>query len=187
MGYIKFECHNCELCSVQNPMINNQKMADIIVVGLSSKIRKYEDEIPLDSRTRSGKVIDCIEDIAKKYGLSLYRTNLVKGVPLDSNKKLRYPNKKELDSCFGYLFNEIRDIKPKVIILLGDIVRQNVSANLGIELSKPTDNSIGIVEYKSFKIIAIYHPSYLLRSKDRRKDCFFMIDNQFSAIINGIS
>lgn len=182
MEYTEFKCCNCELCKIQNPMINHQENADIIIVGISSKIRKYENEIPLDSRTRSGKVVDDLEGIANKYKFLVYRTNLVKGAPLDSNGKLRYPNQKELDTCFKYLANEINSVKPKVIILLGDIVRQNVSKKLGVVLDKPTDNSIGMVEYKGMKIYTLYHPSYLLRSQERKNNCYSIIDQQLSTI-----
>lgn len=67
-------------------LLDFQNNADIMIIGLSARIKKYEDEIPLDSRTRSGKIIDAFENIAQKHCMSVYRTNLVKCAPIDSEK-----------------------------------------------------------------------------------------------------
>lgn len=119
-------CNKCSLCKNHPPLFDVKTNADIVVVGLSSKIRKYNDEIPLDSRTRSGRLIDEFESIAGKYNMSMYRTNIVKGAPIDYDNRLRYPNKEELNVCFGIFADEVMTIAPKIVILLGEIVRRTV-------------------------------------------------------------
>ena len=99
--------------------------------------------------------------------MSLYRTNIVKGVPLDDHGKLRYPKKKEIERCFRNLMNEIEMISPKVLILLGDMVRNSVEDKWKIEIKKPTEEELPVLKYKDKYIISMYHPSYLLRSKKR--------------------
>lgn len=80
------ECNKCQECLNQKILLDFQNNADIMIIGLSARIKKYEDEIPLDSRTRSGKIIDAFENIAQKHCMSVYRTNLVKCAPIDSEK-----------------------------------------------------------------------------------------------------
>ncbi|MBE5704597.1 uracil-DNA glycosylase family protein [Blautia luti] len=49
-----------------------------------------------------------------------YKTNLVKCLPLTEEQKLRYPNRKEIDSCFEHLVGEIQAMSPKIVFLLGE-------------------------------------------------------------------
>lgn len=166
----KGNCQKCLLCNEQEPLMDCCTHADIMVVGLSSKIKKYNDEKPLDGRTRSGKLIDEFEDVAKKYDLSLYRTNIVKCAPLDDNKKLRYPNSNEVDFCFDIFAEEVRCISPRIIVLLGDIVRKSVMRNWSVQINKPEETEISFTPFEETEIVAIYHPSYVFRSKERKNN-----------------
>lgn len=139
------ECNKCQECLNQKILLDFQNNADIMIIGLSARIKKYEDEIPLDSRTRSGKIIDAFENIAQKHCMSVYRTNLVKCAPIDSEKRLRYPNDKEINACFEKLTDEINNIAPKLIILLGNIVRESFQTNFNINICKPKENSLQVL------------------------------------------
>ena len=170
-------CNKCTLCNVQKPLIDYEIKADIMVVGLSAKVKKYDNEIPLDSRTRSGKVIDKYEGIAKKYNMSMYRTNIVKCAPLDNNKDLRYPKINEINACFDNFIIEIMAISPRIIILLGDIVRNAVVQKWGLKIDKPDENRLSIAQYKGIYLVAMYHPSYLLRSKRRKEESYKLFED----------
>ena len=111
------EIKNCKKCSIQcnqAPLLDLKNTADIMFVGLSAKIVKEKEDIPLSSNTNSGRIIEKIEDFLKPT--SIYRTNLVKCVPLDNKSKLRYPTKDEIDTCLSNLILEINTIKPKIVI-----------------------------------------------------------------------
>lgn len=166
----KNQCLECSLCDNPGPLMDMCRSADVMVVGLSAKIAKYDNEIPLDGRTRSGRVIDELEHIAKEQGLMVYRTNIVKCAPLDEKKKLRYPQNAEMDACLGYFEEEIKMISPQTIILLGDIVRKTVMKKWGVNIPKPEDNQIHIINFDGKSIAAVYHPSYVLRSNERKKN-----------------
>lgn len=170
------ECNECQECLNQKILLDFQNNADIMIIGLSARIKKYEDEIPLDSRTRSGKIIDAFENIAQKHYMSVYRTNLVKCAPIDSEKRLRYPNDKEINACFEKLTDEINNIAPKLIILLGNIVRESFQTNFNINICKPKENSLQVVKWNNINIISIYHPSYIKRSKNRELRYYRLFD-----------
>lgn len=173
------ECNKCQECLNQKILLDFQNNADIMIIGLSARIKKYEDEIPLDSRTRSGKIIDAFENIAQKHCMSVYRTNLVKCAPIDSEKKLRYPNDKEINACFEKLTDEINNIAPKLIILLGNIVRESFQTNFNINICKPKENSLQVVKWNNINIISIYHPSYIKRSKNRELRYYRLFDELY--------
>ena len=87
-------------------------------VGLSSKKSiNVKEDIPLNSNTNTGKIIELIEN--KLPNFSFYKTNIVKCLPLDKNKKLRYPTIEEMSKCIPNLLYEIETINPKIIFLLG--------------------------------------------------------------------
>jgi len=164
------QCLECSLCDNPGPLMDTCRSADVMVVGLSAKVAKYENEIPLDGRTRSGRVIDELERIANEQGLTVYRTNIVKCAPLDAQKKLRYPQNAEMDACLGNFEEEIKMISPQVVILLGDIVRKTVMKKWRLDIPKPEDNQIHIITFDGKYIAAVYHPSYVLRSNERKQN-----------------
>lgn len=116
-----------------------------------------EESLSLARNANTGKILETIELELKEY--SFYKTNLVKCLPLDSNKKLRYPTKKEIDMCINNLLCEISYFKPRVIFLLGNKVSSYVEKYL-------KNNNILI----NSKIITIYHPSYIWIYKKKELD-----------------
>lgn len=117
---------NCKCCDISerysNPYTKISNTYDILWVGISAKI----GEKPLSETTNTGKLVKQIEAACGKPG---YKTNLVKCPPVDKNGKLRYPNRTEIDCCFKNLLAEIAEVKPKVVVLLGEKVCSAVEKN----------------------------------------------------------
>ena len=155
------KCQNCNLCRNQPPLLDDLKKAQVFWVGLSAvKVNDTGSDVPLSTKTNSGKLISDVEK-KNKY-VSYYKTNLVKCLPMKDNK-IRYPNVREMECCHNNLRIEIKQSKPRVIFLLGKIVSDFI---MGIEKAiKPNlDESFN---YKSHKInniyyIPVHHPSYIL-------------------------
>ena len=138
-------------------MIDDAQEADIIVMGLSAKKKRFVSEIPLDRSTHSGKLVSAMEDIAHKYKCGVYRTNLVKCVPLDENGRLRYPTSLETKCCFSNFLIEQAAIQPRIVILLGKTVQQVFEKKLKFNVAAA-----------GCYYVASYHPAYVMRSKNRR-------------------
>ena len=83
-----------------------------------------EESLSLARNTNTGKILETIELELKEY--SFYKTNLVKCLLLDNNKKIRYPTKMEITKCLDNLIYEIEIVKPKTVFLLGKIVYANI-------------------------------------------------------------
>lgn len=165
-------CNKCSIRCNQQPLIQKRKSSKIIWVGLSAvSATKLFDEEPLSKFTRSGALINDIEEMYDKA--SFYRTNLVKCLPLDKSGKIRYPNKEEIENCIEYLEMEIKYFKPEIVFLLGKMVAKSV-------LKKFVDVSYSALnkdfEYEEFKdhqdvkFIPIHHPSYMLIYKRKYID-----------------
>lgn len=162
-------CQRCTLFVNQPPLVDTRRTATIMVVGLSAKKIQNLNEIPLDNCTKSGHLVSCMEEISEQSGYTLYRTNLVKCVPLDENCKLRYPTKKEIDLCFENLLLEMEQLNPQIIIFFGKIVREAFEQRLMIHMKEMENNKFSICKANGRYYIATYHPSYVTRSSVRIK------------------
>jgi DNA polymerase len=158
----KRKCKACGLYLNQLPISDNRKASSIFWVGLSSVLITGTDEqIPLSPHTKSGALISSIEE-PYLNDISFYKTNIVKCLPL-INDKIRYPLKHEMEKCFPNLTDEIEELKPKTIFLLGKQVAKFV-------LMKNSIHSFSLDEgynYKSYNVnginyVPVHHPSYIL-------------------------
>lgn len=151
-------CQKCSLHLNQGPLLDKEKECDVFWVGLSAKLTTT-NEIPLSPDTNTGAIIEQIENSLPN--VKFYKTNLVKCVPLDANKKLRYPTNKEINCCISNLQTEIDTLSPKVVILLGTQVINSVSKYLKTEISKPVDFHFSCYEINGIYYIPVHHPSYV--------------------------
>ena len=177
------ECYKCPLNGIQAPLLDKYKKADIMIIGLSAKKHTFDNERPLDTRTRSGKVIDELDQAVGRQGLSMYRSNLVKCAPIDRHNKLRYPNQQEIDRCFENIKLEIIEVSPRIIVVLGEMVRATFETKWNIQIKKPTETEIPVLKLENRWIISMYHPSYLMRSQKRKVLHISLFDKIISEII----
>jgi DNA polymerase-1 len=123
---------------------------------------------------RSGKLLD---EILERNGLDredVYITNAVSCRPPDN----RTPTKKEIRTCKLWLDRQIKAVKPKFILLLGNVPLFSITGKSGIKKArgKPFEQD-GII------FVPTYHPSYALRDPTQA----YFIDHDiklFSDIVN---
>lgn len=167
------KCKNCDLCNNQAPLLDHLKeKTDVMWVGLSAvKVQDVETETPLSDTTRSGNLIKEIEGESEMT--SFYKSNIVKCLPLKETGKIRYPSKKEMESCYFNLKMEIELLKPNVIFLLGKQVASFLAHKFDFNPITFGDD----FQYKKFDIdgisvIPIHHPSYILIYKRKKVDLY---------------
>lgn len=153
------ECVKCGLCRNQRPLLDTPKACQVFWVGLSAKKAVSDNDIPLSPDTVTGKVIREIEE--KCPGISAYRTNLVKCLPLDGRGKLRYPTSTEIDSCFENLEAEIDVLKPSLVFLLGEKVSKAAEKHLGIRFPSRNGYDYTYSVYNGICYVPVHHPSYV--------------------------
>lgn len=162
------ECNKCGLCQNQSPLMDDTNICKVFWVGLSAKKITFESEKPLSSTTNSGKLICDVEE--RCAGISTYKTNLVKCVPLDEQMKLRYPNKKEIDICFPNLEGEIKNLRPRIVFLLGDKVAKATSRHLGLVFEPWNGFNYKYALHEGAYYVPIHHPSYIHVYKRKQID-----------------
>lgn len=107
-----------------------------------------------------------IENGIKIPRKDVYITNIVKCRPPNN----RNPQPNEVYQCINFLYEEIKLIQPKLIILLGAVALKNllpaypsITRYHGQELTLMLNNN-------SYPVIPIYHPSYLLRFPEKKRE-----------------
>ncbi len=107
---------------------------------------------------RAGKILNKLLDSINLKRSNVYITNLLKFRP----PKNRQPNQKEIKAYAPYLDEQIKAIKPKVIVCLGQAAWKYILKKYS--LAKKIKN-ISLVHGKIFKtingpkIIPLYHPA----------------------------
>lgn len=106
---------------------------------------------------RSGKLLDeVLTEIGLDVAKDIYVCNIIKCRPPGN----RRPTDEEINFCIDYLEEQLKLIKPKIIIALG---------NTAISGLLPLDGGITKIHGKFFKrgathVVPVYHPSYVLRN-----------------------
>ena len=158
-------CANCHKCSLGDTRTNcvfgvGDPDADLMFVGEAPG--EQEDLSGTPFVGRAGQLLDKFlyaVDIPRE---KVYIANILKCRP----PKNRDPLPEEEDACIEYLREQVRIIKPKVIVCLG-----RISA---MRLIKPdfkiTKEHGQWFEKGQFLMTAVYHPAALLRDPRKKED-----------------
>ena len=110
----------------------------------------------------AGQLLTRIIAAMKRSRDQVYICNIIKCRPPGN----RNPESDEIKTCSPFLARQIAAIQPDFIIALGTIAAQTL---LG------TATSISRLrgrfhEYQGIKVVPTYHPAYLLRNPDKKRD-----------------
>jgi DNA polymerase len=113
---------------------------------------------------RAGQLLDKILQAANfDPEKDVYITNSVFRLPPgEDGKAFRKPTDKEIDYYRPYVFEIIRLVDPRVILLTGNVACQSVLRKTGITSLRGQWTQMG-----EHWVMPIFHPSYLLRNPDK--------------------
>jgi uracil-DNA glycosylase family 4 len=133
------------------------KRADVMIVGEAPGRR--EDETGKPFQGQAGALLDEMLLDAGLRRADVYVTNAVHCRPPDNVT----PKKKEIVACKSWLDEEIRRVKPKYVLLLGNTPLFSITGEVGIKKKrgKPFEKD-GIL------YLPTYHPAYALRDPRQR-------------------
>ena len=157
------DCTRCKLHGLGRKQIVygvGNAGADLMFVGEAPGGDEDVQGIPFVGR--AGQLLTkIIEAIGLKRD-DVYIANVIKCRPPGN----RNPDPDEVDACEGFLFRQIDSIKPKVIVALGTF-----AAKALLKTQDPISRLRGrIYDYRGAKLIPTFHPAFLLRSPDRKRD-----------------
>ena len=158
------QCRNCSLCEQRHHVVFGvgNEQAEVMFVGEGPG--ENED---LQGEPFVGAAGHLLDDMLEIIGLDrkgVYITNIVKCRPPQN----RDPLNVEQDACIGYLRRQTMLLQPKIIVCLGRIA--------AMRLIRPdfkiTREHGQWTEKSGVRMMAIYHPSALLRDPDKRPETF---------------
>lgn len=158
------QCHKCPLGESRNNIVigTGNRNADLMFVGEAPGAEEDKQGIPFVGA--AGKHFD-------KFLLSLgirredvYIANILKCRPPQN----RDPLPEEQDACIDYLREQVRLVKPKIIVCLGRIAAMRL-IDPEFRITKMHGK---IFKKGAFHICAVYHPSALLRDPAKNEDMY---------------
>ena len=157
-------CHECALCQTRRNVVFGvgNPQAEILLVGEGPGAHEDEQGVPFVGR--AGKLLD---DMLAVIGLDrskVYITNIVKCRPPEN----RDPLNVEQDACTGYLRRQIALMQPKIVVSLGRIAAMRL---IDPKFRITKDHGIWY-DRDGMRMMAMYHPSALLRDPSRRPEAF---------------
>ena len=156
------ECTRCKLHRGRTNLVFGvgSPTADLVFVGEAPGRDEDRQGIPF-----VGRAGQLLTRIIAAIGLSreeVYIANVIKCRPPDN----RNPEPDEVAACQPFLFRQIDVIQPRVVVALG---------SFAIRTLLKTDGAISRLrgrafDYRGAKLIPTFHPAYLLRSPERKRD-----------------
>ncbi len=156
------ECQACELCATRTNCVFGTGNQNARLMFIGEAPGEQEDLSGVPFVGRAGQLLDkylFAVDIARE---DVYIANILKCRP----PKNRDPLPEEEEACIGFLREQVRLIRPKVIVCLGRIA--------AMKLIKPdykiTKEHGEWVQKGDFLLTAVYHPAALLRDPNKKEE-----------------
>ena len=157
------DCQRCKLAGGRKTIVFGQgnPRAELMFVGEAPGAD--EDEQGLAFVGRAGQLLtDIIEKGLKIPRPDVFIANVIKCRPPQN----RNPEPDEILSCQPFLERQIRAIRPRVLVGLGKFAGQWL-----LKTAEPISRMRGRVgDYNGIKVVATFHPAYLLRTPSAKKD-----------------
>lgn len=163
------KCTKCDLGSLRTNAVPGEGNTSTLIMFVGEAPGADEDAQGRPFVGRAGQLLDKIIAACGLKRSDVWIGNILKCRPPDN----RDPRPEEIISCLPYLQRQIELINPKIIVALGAHAAKTL-----LDTPKPIGQLRGIfheylpgIGHKPIKLMATYHPAYLLRnySPDNRR------------------
>ncbi|HTQ97311.1 MAG TPA: uracil-DNA glycosylase [Candidatus Acidoferrum sp.] len=156
------DCTRCKLHKGRNKIVfgDGNPKAELVFVGEGPGADEDMQGLPFVGR--AGKLLTQMIEAMGLQRKDVYICNVVKCRPPEN----RTPEPDEIQTCSPFLLRQIDTINPKVIVCLGA-----VSSKTLLETTRGISQYRGEwQEWRGRKLMATYHPAYLLRNPPAKAD-----------------
>jgi uracil-DNA glycosylase family 4 len=156
------ECTRCKLHKGRNKIVfgDGNPRAELVFVGEGPGADEDMQGLPFVGR--AGKLLTQMIEAMGLQRKDVYICNVVKCRPPEN----RAPEPDEVAACSPYLMRQIDSIHPKVIVCLGATAAKTIlNTTRGISQFRGE-----WLEWRGHKLMATYHPAYLLRNPPAKAD-----------------
>lgn len=157
------ECTRCKLHRAGRRQIVfgvGNPHAELMFVGEAPGRDEDLQGIPFVGR--AGQLLTKIIEAIDLKRDDVYIANVIKCRPPEN----RNPEPDEVASCEPFLFRQVTSVRPKVIVALGTAAAQSL-----LKTQDPISRLRGrVYTLGGAKLVATFHPAFLLRSPERKRD-----------------
>ncbi len=156
------ECRRCKLAGGRNTIVfgDGPSAARLVFVGEGPGFEEDRQGKPFVGA--AGQLLTRIIEAMKFARSQVYICNIIKCRPPAN----RNPEPDEIEACFPFVERQIAAIKPDFIVALGSIAAQTLlSTTASISRLRGRFH-----DYKGIKVMPTYHPAYLLRNPDKKRE-----------------
>jgi len=157
------DCTRCKLHGLGRSQVVfgvGNPEADLMFVGEAPGHDEDLQGIPFVGR--AGQLLTKIIEAIGLTRDQVYIANVIKCRPPEN----RNPEPDEVATCQPFLFRQIESIAPRVIVALGSFAAKTL-----LSTEAPISRLRGrVYDLKGAKLVCTFHPAYLLRSPDRKRD-----------------
>jgi uracil-DNA glycosylase family 4 len=154
-------CKKCDLHKTRTNAVFGKGPIDAKIMLIGEAPGRDEDLKGVPFVGRAGKELDSMLSSAGINTGEVFITNVVKCRPPGN----RNPESYEMMKCNPYLVKQVEVIRPKVIVLLGNIALSLVTRSV----SGITKMRGKTMEYMSYPAIPTFHPAYVIRNPGSEK------------------
>ena len=163
-AYIGHDCTRCKLGGLGRAQVVfgvGSPRAELMFIGEAPGADEDAQGEPFVGR--AGQLLTKIIEAMGLTRADVYIANVIKCRPPGN----RAPQPDEVETCEPFLFQQIDAIRPKVIVALG-----THAAHALLKTDAPISRLRGHVhEFRNgIKLVPTFHPAFLLRSPDRKRD-----------------
>lgn len=156
------ECTRCKLHKHRHTIVfgDGNPKAQLVFVGEGPGADEDAQGLPFVGR--AGKLLTQMIEAMGLQRKDVYICNVVKCRPPEN----RTPEEDEVTTCSPFLLRQLEVISPKVIVCLGAVAAKTLlKTNRGISHFRGQ-----WLDYRSSKLMATYHPAYLLRNPNAKPE-----------------
>jgi uracil-DNA glycosylase len=156
------DCQRCKLAPTRTNIVFGAGNPNAELVFVGEAPGSDEDEQGLPFVGRAGQLLTKIIESIEIKREDVYICNILKCRPPNN----RNPEPDEVAACSPFLKRQLAAIRPKVVCCLGTFAAQTVLQN-----AAPISKLRGkFFDMDGMRVIATFHPAYLLRSPDKKRE-----------------
>ena len=156
------DCTRCRLHGGRRTLVYGVGNPDAALMFVGEAPGRDEDLQGIPFVGRAGQLLTRIIEAIDLRREDVYIANVIKCRPPDN----RNPQPDEVRTCEPFLFAQIDAIRPRVIVAMGSFAARTLLR---------TEDAISrlrgrVYEFHGARLIPTFHPAFLLRSPDRKRD-----------------
>src|SRR2546422_7733143 len=156
------DCQRCKLAPARTHIVfgSGNPNAELVFVGEAPGYDEDQQGLPFVGR--AGQLLTKIIESIDLKREDVYICNVLKCRPPDN----RNPEPDEVAMCNPFLKRQLATIRPKIVCCLGTFAAQTV-----LQTAAPVSRLRGqFFDMDGMRVIATFHPAYLLRSPDKKRE-----------------